>query len=78
LADKPQVVVLTKKDLAKPEDLENTREAFRERGIEPLTISAMKGEGLSNLKEVFRLELEKHQQDLLEPGECQPDEPEED
>lgn len=54
LATKPQTVVITKIDLAIATELEKTREAFRARGLEPLCVSAMTGEGLEELREYLR------------------------
>ena len=54
LAAKKELVVISKLDLADPENLEKTREAFRRRGVETLGISAVSGEGLEELKDRLR------------------------
>jgi GTPase len=51
---KPEYVLINKIDLADEEFIDATREAFRERGIEPLTISALEGDGLEGLKQTMR------------------------
>ena len=58
LARKEQLVLVTKIDLAKPEDIEKTCELFRARGIETLCISAVTGEGLEELKVRLRAMIE--------------------
>jgi GTP-binding protein len=58
LARKPQIVIVTKIDLAKPGDLEKTCEAFRARGVELLCVSALTGVGLDDLKHHFRARAE--------------------
>jgi GTP-binding protein len=54
LAAKPQIVLISKIDLANLDDIEKTCEAFRARGIEPMRISAQTGEGLEALRERLR------------------------
>jgi GTP-binding protein len=54
LAAKPEIVVISKIDLGDEEMIEATRAAFRARGIEPLAVSALTGEGLEGLPEWLR------------------------
>lgn len=49
LANKPQLVVGNKIDIAPAENVERTREAIEERGFEFFPISALTGEGLESL-----------------------------
>ncbi|MFP4379948.1 MAG: GTPase ObgE [Candidatus Sumerlaeia bacterium] len=58
LAAKPQIVVISKTDLADPDNLRDTVAAFRQRDIEPLCISAMSGEGLDKLRETIEARLD--------------------
>ena len=53
LAAKPEIVVISKIDLGDEATVEATRAAFRARGIEPLAVSAMTGEGLEGLPELL-------------------------
>lgn len=70
LADKKQLVVLTKIDLVEdPEDLEKTCAAFRQRGIEPFCISSESGEGLEALAEEFRRIVEKSREEMRDDTE---------
>jgi GTPase len=46
LADKPQIVVLNKVDAIGPEEIAMHQQAFRARGVELLTISAVTGAGV--------------------------------
>lgn len=50
----PQLPLITKTDLASAEALEEVSEAFRKRGLDPLRVSALTGEGLSELKSRLR------------------------
>ena len=54
LARKEQLVVLTKIDLAKDDDIAKSEAAFRARGIEPVLVSAVDGTGLEALKRLLR------------------------
>jgi GTP-binding protein len=54
LANKPQIVVLTKIDLANPEDIEKIVRLFRDRGLDPIAISAEEGTGLDTLRNRLR------------------------
>ncbi len=65
LARKRQLVIVTKTDLADPDDVAQTLAAFRERGIEPLTISALEGEGLDALRQALRELVEAEEERLL-------------
>ncbi len=65
LARKRQLVIVTKTDLADPDDVAKTLAAFRERGIEPLTISALSGEGLDTLRQALREMVEAEEERLL-------------
>jgi GTP-binding protein len=65
LARKRQLVIVTKTDLADPDDVAQTLAAFRERGIEPLTISAFSGEGLDALRQALRELVEAEEERLL-------------
>jgi len=65
LARKRQLVIVTKTDLADPDDVAQTLAAFRERGIEPLTISAFSGEGLDVLRQALRELVEAEEERLL-------------
>ncbi|MFW5870212.1 MAG: GTPase ObgE [Candidatus Sumerlaeota bacterium] len=54
LLEKPEYVLINKIDLADEEFIEATQEAFRKRGIETTTISALAGDGLEELKGLLR------------------------
>jgi GTP-binding protein len=49
LAERPQVVLLSKVDLVGPDRLESTREAFQTRDVPLLVASAVTGEGLDSV-----------------------------
>ena len=55
LAEKPQMVLITKMDLYSPEnrDLAELRKALKRIGLESIPVSAITGEGLEELKEVI-------------------------
>lgn len=53
LADKPEIVALSKTDLATPDQRDAALAALRARGLEPLAISAESGEGLEALREAM-------------------------
>ena len=55
LANKPQIVLINKMDLLGPghRDIETLRKALEEIGLESLSISALTGEGIEELKEVI-------------------------
>jgi GTP-binding protein len=65
LARKRQLVIVTKTDLADPDDVAKTLAAFRERGIEPLTISSLSGDGLDTLRQALRELVEAEEERLL-------------
>ncbi|HBF34190.1 TPA: GTPase ObgE [Candidatus Sumerlaeota bacterium] len=54
LANKKQIVLVTKIDLAEPEDLEKTLAAFAARGITAHAVSSMSGAGLDQVRDIFR------------------------
>lgn len=54
LPRKKEILVLTKTDLADKEHLKRARAAFRKRGLTPLAVSALAGEGLDALREHMR------------------------
>jgi len=51
LADKPQIIILTKIDLLSEEDLKNKISQFKNKKIKLIPISAMSGKGLEELKD---------------------------
>ena len=54
LARREQVVVVSKIDLANPDDIEKTCDLLRERGHEPVCVSSVTGQGLDELKDRLR------------------------
>lgn len=57
IVQKPELVVLTKTDLLKPEEVEKYLEVFRAEGIEALSISAEAGEGIEELRSAIEKRL---------------------
>jgi GTP-binding protein len=57
LGAKPELLVVTKIDIADAENLDNTLKAFRQRGLDPICVSAMSGEGLPELAKRIEAEL---------------------
>ena len=69
LAKKKELVLISKLDLADPENLQKTREAFRRRGVETHGISAVTGEGLEELKDRLRTLIDEEKEEVRVKGE---------
>ena len=54
LASKKQIVLISKIDLADPEDIQKTVDAFAARGITAHPMSSMNGLGLDEVRDIFR------------------------